>query len=279
MPRARIALAVLFLPILSAHAEEPAALAPAVPERYVVTSPMRVAQALPFRPVRMHARCMQIERAWVQEIEGLAARLEGYQARAAQGETLGREEAAEMGRLKQALCDAVSRARREEALLTAGARARIAKARRVAGVCPGGGTAFAIEPDAVAEVERMLQTQRSSESWADARRVVKEWRILTAVAPLRDEARAGADRVETLARAVETQAELVGLGLRITGVIVDPSQPARSAALVNGYLLREGENVRPETGVALERIEMDRIWVRYRGELLALPAKYDTRPE
>lgn len=226
----------------------------------------------PMRPLQAFADARRTAAALVAQVEAAGAALEALKERAARGEVLGREEARELGRRKAELCAVLGRVRREEALLTPAQRAAVERRRLAAGVCPGGGTAFGLEEDAVVEVAAVLEAQVAAEAWADARRVVREWRVLAAVAPLREAARPAAERVEALARRVEAQVELEALGLRVTGVLVDPEEPARSVALVDGRVLHEGDGVRPGTPAELARIEARRVWVRLRGVLFALPA-------
>jgi hypothetical protein len=151
---------------------------------------------------------------------------------------------------------------------------RVDAARRAAGLGEGAPRAR-LAPEAATAVRDAARAHADAGRFGDALAVAEEWRALAALLPPEPAARDAAEEIEALARECEARRALERLGLRVTGVLLDAEDPGRSVVLVNGWLARPGDEIRPERAARVDAIERDRVWIRIRGYRFAVAARPD----
>jgi hypothetical protein len=266
-----LALLAFAAPCLCARAEEEAPAAVLQPSSLVVAGAS--ARESASEPLRALARMWREAEDRTREIEALAREV-GEAEQALRGAGTGASESravrAERLRERRDVLNAAMRRVSDTTTLFPAHEARIESARKAAGLPARPEPGFTIAAQAVSDVFLLAEKATEANRKEEVRAIADDWRALRALGSLDEEAVPVAARLDALLQEFEAREDLERMRLRVTGVLVDEKDPAQSLALVNGYLLRAGEEIRPEREAVVAAIETDRLWIRFRGHLFAL---------
>ena len=103
------------------------------------------------------------------------------------------------------------------------------------------------------------------------------WIGFTRGKEVKADARLVMQRITKLLERGRVMSEWSNFTFRVSGTIIDRQNPARSIAVVNKRYVRPGEKLKESDEVRIEKIERDKVWFGFRGEMLGIEVRSSDR--